>query len=378
MRVLFLNYEYPPLGGGAGYATYYILKEFSKIPDLKVDLVTSSLNESKTENISENIAVHYLDIGKKGNLHFQTNFNLLAYSWKSYFYCKNLIKNEKFDLTLAFFGIPCGYIAMKLGLPYIVSLRGSDVPFYNERFKWPDKLVFRRLSRVIWRKAQYVIALSNDLIQLARNTTKTQKISVIYNGINIKEFYPDVEKNKQEKSFNILFIGRLIERKGLIYLLEALQQITAEYPQTKLLVAGDGPMKMEYENYVKNNGLSGKVEFLGIVKHDYIAELYRRAHVFVLPSLNEALGNVTQEALASGLPIVTTKTGAAELIDDNGFIIAKKSAKEIAEALRKIIEDENLRKKFSARSRELAENMSWENTAKKYYELFESAKLNGK
>ena len=378
MRVLFLNYEYPPLGGGAGNATYYILKEFSKIPDLKVDLVTSSLNESKTENISENIAVHYLDIGKKGNLHFQTNFNLLAYSWKSYFYCKNLIKNEKFDLTLAFFGIPCGYIAMKLGLPYIVSLRGSDVPFYNERFKWPDKLVFRRLSRVIWRKAQYVIALSNDLIQLARNTTKTQKISVIYNGINIKEFYPDVEKNKQEKSFNILFIGRLIERKGLIYLLEALQQITAEYPQTKLLVAGDGPMKMEYENYVKNNGLSGKVEFLGIVKHDYIAELYRRAHVFVLPSLNEALGNVTQEALASGLPIVTTKTGAAELIDDNGFIIAKKSAKEIAEALRKIIEDENLRKKFSARSRELAENMSWENTAKKYYELFESAKLNGK
>ena len=289
-----------------------------------------------------------------------------------------MIENEKFDLTLAFFGIPCGYIAMKLGLPYIVSLRGSDVPFYNERFKWPDKLVFRRLSRVIWRKAQYVIALSNDLIQLARNTTKTQKISVIYNGINIKEFYPDVEKNKQEKSFNILFIGRLIERKGLIYLLEALQQITAEYPQTKLLVAGDGPMKMEYENYVKNNGLSGKVEFLGIVKHDYIAELYRRAHVFVLPSLNEALGNVTQEALASGLPIVTTKTGAAELIDDNGFIIAKKSAKEIAEALRKIIEDENLRKKFSARSRELAENMSWENTAKKYYELFESAKLNGK
>ena len=372
MKILFLNYEYPPLGGGAGNATYYILKEFSKIPDLKVDLVTSSLNESRIEKISGNVTIHYLDIGKKGNLHFQTNFNLLAYSWKAYFYCKKLIKKEKFDLTLAFFGIPCGYIAMKLGLPYIVSLRGSDVPFYNERFKWPDRLVFRRLSRIIWSKAKYVVALSNDLVQLARETSETQKISVIYNGINVEEFHPDVEKNNQEKTFNILFIGRLIARKGLIYLLEALQQITVKYPQVKLLVAGDGPMKMEYENYVKSNRLDEKVEFLGIVEHKFIPELCQKAHVFVLPSLNEALGNVTQEALASGLPLITTRTGAAELIDGNGFVVEKKSSQEIAEALKKILEDENLRKSFSARSRELAEGMSWENTANKYYNLFKS------
>ena len=335
-------------------------------------MVTSSLNESKIEKISENIIIHYLDIGKKGNLHFQTNFNLIAYSWKAYFYCKKLIKKEKFDSALAFFGIPCGYIAMKLGLPYIVSLRGSDVPFYNERFKWPDKLVFRRLSRVVWSKAKYVVALSNDLVQLARKTSKTQKISVIYNGINVEEFHPDIEKSKQEKTFNILFIGRLIGRKGLIYLLEALQQIAVEYPRVKLLVAGDGPMKMECENYVKNNGLDEKVEFLGIVEHKRIPELCQKSHVFVLPSLNEALGNVTQEALASGLPLITTKTGAAELIDGNGFIIEKKSSQEIVESLKKIMGDENLRKSFSVKSRELAENMSWENTANKYYNLFKS------
>lgn len=378
MKILFLNYEYPPLGGGAGNASHYILKEFSKIPGLEVDLVTSSLDKSKIEKFSENINIHYLDIGKKGNLHYQTNLNLLTYSWKAFWYSKKLMKSKKFDLAHAFFGIPCGFIAMKLGLPYIVSLRGSDVPFYNERFKWPDRLVFRRLSRFIWKKALYVVSLSNDLTQLARRTSKTQEISVIYNGINIEEFYPNIEKNSQEKTFNILFVGRLIERKGLIYLLESLREIVADYPQVKLIVAGDGPMKKEYENYVASNELHEKVEFLGAVKHENMADLYQRSRVFVLPSLNEALGNVTQEALASGLPIITTKTGAAELIGDSGFVVEKKSSKEIEEALRKILLDENLRKQLSARSRELAENMSWENTAKKYYELFKSSKINGK
>lgn len=372
MRVLFFNYEYPPLGGGAANATFYLLREFSKMPGLEVDLVTSSVDKDyHLEKAGENINVHRLPIGKNPQtLHYQSQKELLVYSWRAFRFSKKLMKEKKFDLCLAFFGIPCGFIAMILGLPYIVSLRGSDTPFYSARFYWLDKLIFQRLSKLIWKRAAKVVALSHDLVILAQKTSANQKIEVVYNGINTEEFQPDPVVLFQEKTFNILSVGRLIERKGLIYILEALKNLSPKYPLLKLLVAGDGPLKADYLKYAEQNNLQDKVEFMGIVDHGHIAKIFQRSHVFVLASLNEALGNVTQEALASGLPLITTKTGAAELLEENGFIVAKKSAAEIQRALEKLIADEELRKKMSAKSRELALRMSWENTAKKYLEIF--------
>ena len=122
-KILILNYEFPPLGGGAANATYYLLKEFSKFPDLELDLVTSSVDKFRIEQFAPNIRIHYLDINKKGNLHYQSIKDLLTYSWKSLKYCKKLKQEAKFDLIHAFFSSPCGYIAMKLKIPYIVSLR---------------------------------------------------------------------------------------------------------------------------------------------------------------------------------------------------------------------------------------------------------------
>lgn len=373
MRILFFNYEYPPLGGGAGNASFYLLKEFSKLPEIEISLITSSIDgQYHLEKVGENIEIHRLPIGKKNsNMHFQTNRELLIYSWKAFWFSKKLMKKQKFDLALAFFGIPCGYLAKKTGLPYIISLRGSDVPFYNARFNLLDRIFFRRLSKAIWKEARAVVALSHDLANLAKKSAPDQEISVIYNGINTQEFYPDAEILGQEKTFNILFVGRLIERKGAIYLLEAFRNLSKVHPDLCLLIAGDGPMREAYENFSKDNNLEEKISFLGIIDHDKVAELYKKSHVFVLPSLNEALGNVTQEALASGLPIITTDTGAAELIKDNGFVIQKESVEDIEESLEKIIENRELREKMSQKSCELAQTMSWKNVAQKYLEIFQ-------
>ncbi len=373
MRILILNYEYPPLGGGAGNAVFYLLQEFSQIPDLRVDLVTSSADKKyHLEKIGENIRIHKLPIEKNiSKMHFQTSRDLLVYSWKAYWFSRKLIREEKFDSALAFFGIPCGYIAKKLGLPYIVSLRGSDVPFYNERFNFLDKLFFRRMSKRIWEGAEKVVALSNDLSNLAKKTSSDQEIIIIRNGINTQEFCPNEETLKKEETFNILFVGRLIERKGAIYALSAFRDLSKKYPNARLLIVGEGPMKDEYEKFVRKNNLSEKVVFLGIVNHCEIAKIYQKSHVFILPSLSEALGNVTQEALASGLPIITTDTGASELMSENGFIIRKKNSQDIYDSLEKIISDENLRQEMSGKSRKLAEEMSWSENAKKYFEILE-------
>ena len=144
MKILMLNYEFPPLGGGAANACFHFLKELTKIKNLKIDLITSSTFSFKKEKFSSNINIYYLNIGKnKRNLHFQTSKDLFFYSLRAYFFAKKLIKKNNYNLIHAWFGIPSGLIAFLLKKPYIVSLRGSDVPFYNPRFYWLDKICFK-------------------------------------------------------------------------------------------------------------------------------------------------------------------------------------------------------------------------------------------
>ncbi|MDD3086703.1 MAG: glycosyltransferase family 4 protein [Patescibacteria group bacterium] len=364
MKILFLNYEFPPLGGGAGNATKYLFSEFTKQEDLEIDLITSSTDKFKIEKFAKNIRVHYLDIGKKGNIHYQSNSDLLKYSWNAYFYGKGLIKKKKFDLIHAFFGIPCGYIAMKLRLPYIVSLRGSDVPFYNPRFAKLDKLVFYRLSRQIWRRARAVIANSEDLKRLAVKTFAGE-IDVIPNGVDTSEFKPAKSK-KTTRKIRLISTGRLIARKGYQYLIPAIKGLK----NVELTLVGGGDLRSELDELARKN--QAKVNFAGEVKHEEIVKYLQNSDIFVLPSLNEGMSNSILEAMACGLPIITTNTGGSkELIDGNGFVIKKKSIASIKKTLERYLKSRDLIRKHGEKSREIALGMSWENVSYKYKKIYD-------
>lgn len=362
-KILFLNYEFPPLGGGAGNATKYLFLEFAKQEDLEIDLITSSTDKFKIEKFAKNIRVHYLDIGKKGNIHYQSNSDLLKYSWKAYFYGKGLIKKKKFDLTHAFFGIPCGYIAMKLGLPYIVSLRGSDVPFYNPRFAKLDKLVFCRLSQRIWRRARAVIANSEGLKELAEKTF-AGGIGVIPNGVDTSEFKP-LKNKKISKKIRLISTGRLIARKGYQYLIPALKGLK----NVELTLVGGGDLRSELDELARKNQV--KVHFTGEVKHDEIVKYLQNSDIFVLPSLNEGMSNSILEAMACGLPIITTNTGGSkELIDENGFIIKKNSIIDIKNKLTTYLKNVQKLNDHGQKSRLIAQTLSWELVSDNYQKLY--------
>ncbi len=367
-RILILNYEFPPLGGGAANATYYFLKEFAKDPSLEIDLVTSSLDTYRTEQFAPNITIHYLDIGKKGNLHYQSNAALLRYAWRAYRYARRLVGRERFDLVHAFFGIPCGYIAMKLGLPYIVSLRGSDVPFYNARFYWLDMLFFRRMSRRIWKRANAVIANSAALKELAYASVPAQEIGVIYNGVATDEFLP--AQGNAHDDLHLISTGRLIERKGYRYLIEALAGIEG----VTLTLVGDGNQKSELEALADTHGV--RVQFAGSQRHEEIPALLAEADVFVLPSLNEGMSNSVLEAMAAGLPIITTDTGgSAELVHDNGIIVPKADVAALRAATLTLKEDPALRATMARRSRERALKMSWHAVAGEYRNVYHALQI---
>ena len=370
-----LNYEFPPLGGGAANACYYLLKEIAKEKNLQIDLITSSISTFKKEKLSQNINIYYLDIGKnKSKLHFQTNKDLLIYSCKAYFLAKKLIKKNKYKLIHAWFGIPCGLIAMLLRKPYIVSLRGSDVPFYNPRFYWLDKLCFKYLSKIIWLKSRAVIANSQSLKKLALKTSPNQKILIIPNGVDTNFFKPI---SKIKKNNIILFVGRLIKRKGLIYLIKAFSALNKKYKKNyQLWFVGKGPEKEKLFFFAKKSNIISQVKFLGIKTKEELVSIYNQAKIFILPSLNEGMSNALLEAMACGLPIITTRTGDAEKLvsHKNGLIIKKKDVYDIEISLTKLCFQSDILTKMAKDARKKALKLSWKKSTKKYIQIYTKLK----
>ena len=362
MRVLLLNYEYPPLGGGAGNATRYLLKAFSQIDSLHIDLVTSSVDKFRVEQLYDRVTGHFLDINKKGSLHYQSTKDLLLYSWKSYWYSRKLVSLDKYDLIHAFFGIPCGFVAMKLGLPYIVSLRGSDVPGYNQRFALMDRLIFARLSRTVWKSAKRVIANSQGLRDLALKNSPDKSIEVIPNGVDAESF-PVREKFMDQGKLKVLSVGRLIPRKGMIYLVQAIKDMD----NVSLTIVGDGPLR----NDLQKASIGIDVNFLGTLSHDQLKNTYSKHDVFLLPSLNEGMSNTVLEAMASGLPVIVTDTGGTkELVDGNGFVVAKADSCALKESITKFISEPSSLKTMGRKSREMAQAMGWDNIAWRYENIY--------
>ncbi len=371
MRVLMLNYEFPPLGGGAGHATACLLREFSRREGLAIDLVASSAGRARVERLAENIFVHYLDIGKRGGLHYQTMPELLAYAWKARWHARRLIRQHHYELCHAFFGIPCGCLAGRLGLPYIVSLRGSDVPFYNERFRGLDRLVFRQMSVRTWKGAAFVVANSQWLRRLALRTAPQQHIEVIGNGVDTQRFRP---ARSAHAGLRVLCVARLIARKRIDVLMRAVAAVGEA--DVHLTIVGSGNEERPLRELARQCGVEDRVSFAGNVPRGKIVDCYHRSDVFVLPSLSEGMSNAALEAMACGLPIVMTNTGgAAELLRDgeNGILMGGGSVREVSEALRRYLEEPELARTHGARSREIAEGLSWEKAASQYAELYARA-----
>ena len=374
MRILMLNYEYPPLGGGASNATYYLLNELSQFDDITIDLITSSAtNEFEEEKISGSVHIYKLPVGKK-NLHYWTQKEIISYSRQAYKHIKKMKEQTQYDLIHAFFGIPCGAIAYRFRKesPYIVSLRGSDVPGFNERFSF-QYIFLKPLIRRVWRNAAAVIANSGGLKELALETDRAAKIGIIYNGVNIEDFAQ--RDNRENEHIVILTVARLIKRKGIDDLIRAVPAIVKGHQNIKVKIIGEGNMGAELKALAEKLKVSEYIEFLGYVPHNEISNYYSTSDVFVLPSRNEGMSNTVLEAMASGLPVITTDTGGTrELIDGNGIIVPIEDSDVISEAVLRLINDHKLRVSRGMKSRKIAENMSWKKVADAYYNFYKGLK----
>ncbi len=366
MKVLMLNYEFPPLGGGAANANYYLLKEFSKYKDIKIDLITSSADKFRIEKFSENITLYRLNVRKK-SFHYQTFNETFLWSIGTFSQMLRLLKVNKYDLCHSWTGWPAGFFGYLFSrkLPYLVALRGSDVPGFNPRFKIADKLIFPFIFHLVCSCSKSVVANSQGLKELALKSWQGD-IDVIYNGINTEEFYPE---RKAHKGITLLTVSRLIKRKGIAYLILAMPKILKYDKNVKLMIAGEGPEEKKLKSMAKKHSLP--VTFLGRVKHEALNKVYNESDIFILPSINEGMSNTVLEAMSCGLPIITTGTGGTkELIKGNGIIIDKQSSVSISDAAIELLKDHKKMRSYGEKSRELAMKLSWSNVAHQYYNLY--------
>lgn len=394
MKVLFLNYEYPPLGGGASVATEALLKEWGtrsiglgslKDSEMEVHLVTAGVGrEVEHILVGEDVYVHRLPIGKDPNkLHSQSMRDIFIYTVKAWFFMRTLIRAERktkpFDVTLAFFTVPCGFLAylakLFYGIPYVVSLRGADVPGFSEKY---DTFYFfaKPLVRFLWRHAEKVIPNSLGIRKLAQQTNSFQLMEIIENGVDTDNFQP---KNIEKSMSPIIFIStsRLTPRKGIHLLIEAFAlALTKSSVPLELHLIGEGEQKEALEARVKELGITDHVRFLGRVEHYLLPQFYQKAHVFVLPSQNEGMSNSALEALASGLPLVVSPTGGMEELvtaGKNGCFVDPKNTPTFAQALTDLANNTTDLVAFGWESRRRAEARGWNVVAERFRQALEQS-----
>jgi L-malate glycosyltransferase len=374
-----LNYEFPPIGGGAGNAHLCLLKQYAKSADLSVDVLTSAPKPGlTTEQLAENVTIYKVGINKK-NLHYWRKSEVICWLIKSHFYYKKLLHRNNYDLVHAFFGLPTGWLCYRTAkkIPYIISLRGSDVPGQHARLKL-DYKILAPVFKAIWKNAAALVACSEGLKNRALKFLPTASIDVIPNGVDLEKFHPLDNKPKSD-TLKLITVGRLSVTKRLDLLIDAVEILHKQKHKIHLTIAGGGSLQDSLTQIVKQKNLTGSIEFTGRIEPQVMPQLYRQSDIFVSATMQEGMSNAMLEAMASALPIITTPCeGIEELIKDNGIVVEPQTPQAIANAVKSIISDKTVYEKMSAAARNLAQNFNWQTVAQDYLNLYKNILETGK
>jgi glycosyltransferase involved in cell wall biosynthesis len=378
MNILLLNYEYPPLGGGAGNATANMAREMAGLGHA-VRVVTAAFGDMPRRETVDGFEIRRIAAIRRHADHCSP-LEMLSFLASASLALPVMAQTFAPDACVAFFGIPCGPAAWALkslrGTPYVVSLRGGDVPGFQPY----DLAGYHRLTgpliRFLWRGAAHVVANSQGLAELARKSAGTTPIRMIPNGVDAKRFQP-ADDTLRQGPVQLLFVGRVVRQKGLDVLLDALAGLPAT-ASFELTIVGDGPLRPDLADQAARLGLEDRVRFPGWVSRDDMPDRLRQADVFVFPSRDEGMPNAVLEAMASGLPVAATRiSGNEELVADGetGFLVLPDDPAALAGALARLVADRGLCRRLGAAGRDKVERQySWRAVAEAYLALCREAR----
>jgi glycosyltransferase involved in cell wall biosynthesis len=259
-------------------------------------------------------------------------------------------------------------IARRLGVPIVVSARGTDVHLIGDL---PGP---RERIRDACAAASGVVAVSKALAaHLTRLGVPEGKITVVPNGADVDSFAPppSAPLTRRFPGRVLLGIGRLVPQKGFHLAVEAVATLAPKYPDLTLVFAGSGGERENLTELAERKGIGTRVHFLGEVEHDRIPELLWSADRLILPSFREGYPNVVVEAIAAGTPVVATAIGGIpEIVDDSvGDLAEQPGAAAFTQALDRSLGRAFDRSAFAARR----EGLRWERSLDLLRQVFERA-----
>jgi glycosyltransferase involved in cell wall biosynthesis len=255
--------------------------------------------------------------------------------------------------------------------PYVVTVQGSDI------FQAAQKPFLRLITRIVLMNAGKVIALSHALAEaVLQLKIKADKVCIIPNGVNIDQFNFDPAVKREPL---ILYVGSLISRKGVDFLLQAFSMLADVLPNVRLAFVGEGNLRPFLEETARAQKISDRVIFPGSQTQIQVQDWMRKASVFVLPSIEEGQGVVLLEALASGTPCIGSRVGGISdvITPDVGILVEPGQPKELQQAILEIIHSAQW-ESLSIQARRRAEKeFDWKQIAVKisvvYHQVFAEA-----
>jgi len=380
MKILVLNYEYPPLGGGAGVITQHISEGLARLGHEITVVTTWYENLPETEDLN-NLKIFRLK-SKRKFIYRSNVFEMLSWVKFSKRFLQRYLTENRFDLCFANFAIPGGLLALKLkkkfNLPYTVISHGHDIPWFcKKEMFWYHLFLYPFIKNICNRSELNFIqtgAMKTNIDHFLGKNHAAKNVA-IPNGCDTNLFFPAA--NRDAAPFKMIFSGRLVKQKDPFTFLNALALVSKKNIPFVVNIFGDGPLRKSMEHFVMEHGLSGSVRFKGWATRQKIAEEYRSSDVFVQTSIHEAMSIVIMEALASGVFVFCTPVGMnSELIFDgkNGERIPVSNPEILAEKLAAFYHEKFL-KRFKVvpnTTNKFRETYAWETIVRQYESAFKN------
>ena len=279
--------------------------------------------------------------------------------------------------------------------PFVQTIHGVLADEYMQSFQGtPPALRAKLANLIMWRLSKLeeesaknatllvtVSKYSSEKIMEFYDINKA-KIRIVPNCVDTQRFKPSEGCERVRRQIGIdnklcvLFVGRLIPRKGLSFLIEAAKYVVREFNETKFVVVGNGPLKNSLMARLEKMKLVGNFVFLGDVSEAMLPVLYNCADVFALPSIQEGQGIALLEAQATAKPVVAFDVGGvheAVLDKETGFLMKPDSHK-LAEVIMKLLANWSLREKIGSKGREfVSSNFSWDVCATRMMQVYQEA-----
>ena len=377
MKILMLNYEYPPLGGGGGVAHQHIAEELASRHEVTV--LTSRARPLPLFEVVGGVNVHRVDVLGRGSQATASLVSMLSYFPASLNAGQKLINKIKPDLINCHFAIPTGpssvLLARRNRIPHLLSIHGGDIYDPSKRLSPHRTPGLHQTVRWVLQRADRVAAQSENTADNARRIYGYKKeITIIPLGLKqpILPSFSRQELGLSDDQVVLVTVGRLIARKANHQLIEALARLNN--PKLMLVLLGEGPARTELQELANRLRVENRVMMPGFVSEERKYQYLQAADLFVSTTCHEGFGLMYVEAMFCRLPIITYNHGGqTDFLEDGktGFLVSLNDQDGFRQRLELLAQNPELRETMGAYNLALSRRFTVDRCASQYETIFE-------